>query len=109
MWISRGNILHSNRPNASQLSCSISLLMFSTGSCHHPSALASFGCSPESPPCRSSLMFAGKLGGVQVVRQIEDHWFDPSESFGEAIEIWNIGPGHHVWFWTIGRRALFTK
>src|SRR6266542_3186532 len=86
MWISRGNILHSNRPNASQLSCSISSLMFPTGSCHQPSALASFCCSPESPPCRSSLMFAGKLGGVQVVRQVEDRWFDASESFGEAIE-----------------------
>ena len=54
-------------------------------------------------------MFAGKLGGVQVVRQVEDHWFDPSESFGEAIEIWTVGLGCHVWFWTIGRRTLFTK
>ena len=32
-------------------------------------------------------MFAGKLGGVHIVRQVEDRWFDPSESFGEAIEI----------------------
>src|SRR5438132_10336411 len=73
--------------------------MFPTRSCHQPSALASFCCSPESPPCRSSLMFAGKLGDVQVVRQVEDYWFDPSESFGEAIEIWTIGPGRHVWSW----------
>ena len=42
-------------------------------------------------------MFARKLGGVQVVHQVEDHWFDPSESFGEAIEIWTIGLGRHVW------------
>src|SRR6266542_2891954 len=109
MWISRGNILHSNRPNASQLSCSISLLMFPTGSCHQPSALASFCDSPESPPCRSSLMLAGKLGGVHVVRQVEDRWFDPSESFGEAIKIWTVGLSHHVWFWTIGWHTLFTK
>ena len=54
-------------------------------------------------------MFAGNLGGVQVIRQVEDRWFDPSESFGEAIEIWTIGPSHHVWFWTIGRRTLFTR
>src|SRR6266540_368616 len=71
--------------------------MFPTGSCHKPSALASFCYSPESPPCRSSLIFAGKLGGVQVIRQVEDRWFDPSESFGEAIEIWTIGLGRHVW------------
>ena len=54
-------------------------------------------------------MLAGKLGGVQVVHQAEDHWFDPSESFSEAIEIWTVGLGRHVWFWTIGRRTLFTK
>ena len=42
-------------------------------------------------------MFAGKLGGVQVIRQVEDCCFDPSESFGEAIEIWTIGLGRHVW------------
>ena len=32
-------------------------------------------------------MLAGKLGGVQAVGQVEDPRFDPSESFGEAIEI----------------------
>ena len=43
-------------------------------------------------------MLAGKLGGVQIVRQVEDRRFDPSESFGEAIEIWTIGPGRRMWF-----------
>src|SRR5438128_1016413 len=71
--------------------------MFPIGSCHQPSALALFYCLLESPPCRSSLMFVGKLGGVQVVHQVEDRWFDPSESFGEAIEIWTIGLSRHVW------------
>ena len=41
-------------------------------------------------------MFAGKLGGVQVVHQVENRRFDPSESFGEAIEIWTVGLGRHV-------------
>src|SRR5438105_10205775 len=40
----------------------MSSLKFSIGLM--PSALALFCCSPESSPCRSSLMFAGKLGGV---------------------------------------------
>src|SRR6266542_2815383 len=41
-------------------------------------------------------MLAGKLGGVQAVHQVKDRRFDPSESFGEATEIWTVGLGHHV-------------
>ena len=41
-------------------------------------------------------MLARKLGGVQIVLQVEDLRFDPSESFSEAIEIWTIGLGRHV-------------
>src|SRR6266540_175397 len=51
------------------------LLMFPIGSCLQPSALASFCISPECSSCRSSLMFAGKLGGVRfssLVHQVED-------------------------------------
>ena len=41
-------------------------------------------------------MLAGKLGGFQAVRQVEDRRFDPSESFSEAIDIWTVGLGRHV-------------
>src|SRR6266540_5374438 len=43
--------------------------MFPTGSCHRPSAFASFCGSPECSSCRSSLMLAGKLGGVRLSSQ----------------------------------------
>ena len=84
-WVPRGNIPHSSPRTLHSLSCTISLLKFSVGLCHQPSALASFCCSSESSSCRSSLMFAGKLGGALVVCLVKDRRLDPSKSFDEAI------------------------
>src|SRR5438105_9408214 len=46
----------------------MSSLKFSIGLM--PSALALFCCSPESSPCRSSLMFAGKLEVFFLIRDV---------------------------------------
>src|SRR6266540_904399 len=50
-----------------------------------PSALSLFHCSSESSSCRSSLMFAGKLGGVPVVRSVKGHGLVPSRSFNLVL------------------------
>src|SRR6266540_6496730 len=64
-----------------------------------PSALALFRCSSESPSCRSSLMFARKLGGVPVVCLVKGRRLVPSKSF-------NLVLAAVYRFWTDGRRAL---
>src|SRR5438045_2171263 len=71
----RGDILHSSPPSASQLSYNISYRCSRSDHVTVRVLLALFYVSPECSSCRSSLMFAGKLGGVRLsslVRQVED-------------------------------------
>ena len=75
-------------PSASQLSCSIPLLMFPIGSCHQRfSFVLRLSCVLSSG--RSPLMLAGKLGGVRLsslVHQVEDSSGMPEHTLRKLSE-----------------------